>query len=146
MNGWTDSYHNSEDVTVHGLMIQPLSGVQSARSGVQSELPQAERIRAAQECVGQFVLLIFVHSTDHEDFSPFRFIFRNVYNVNLLGELWPVVVGVNDTNKHLQEEKKNVTFPQRIFKWLFEHNSILNQSSLNLVLFNLVSSKYLKTS
>lgn len=86
---------------MHSLMIQSFSGVQSACSWVESELPQAEGISATQESEGQFVLLVSVHSADLQDLGPCRFVFRDVHLIPLLRELWPVVVGVNDTNKHL---------------------------------------------
>lgn len=111
----TDSYHNSEDVTMHGLVVQALSGVQSACSRVQPELPQAEGIGAAQERVGQFVFLVFVHSTNLQDFRPCRLVFRNAYNVNLMGELRAVVVGVNDANKHLKEKIHRILFKINCF-------------------------------
>lgn len=86
---------------MHSLMVQSLSGVQSACSWVQSELPQAEGISAAQERKGQFVLLISVHSADLHDLTPCWFVFRDIHDIRLLRELRPVVVGVNDADKHL---------------------------------------------
>lgn len=101
-----DLYHDGEDMAMHSLVVQPLSGVQCACSWVESELPQAEGIGAAQECKGQFVLLVSVHSADLQDFSPSWFVFRDIHLIPLLRELWSVVVGVNDTDEHLQ--KKNI--------------------------------------
>lgn len=86
---------------MHSLMIQSLSGVQSARSRVKSELPEAEGISAAQECEGQFVLLVSVHGADLQDLGPCWFVFRDVHLVHLLRELRSVVVGVDDTDQHL---------------------------------------------
>lgn len=93
---------------MHSLMVQLLSGVQNACSWVQSEFPQAERISAAKECKGQFVLLISVHSADLQDFSTRWFVFRHIYLIITLRELGPVVVSVNDTNEHLKERNKRV--------------------------------------
>lgn len=92
---------------MHSLMVESLGGVQSACSWVQSELPQTEWICAAQECKGQFVFLIPVYSIDLQDLSPCWLVFWDVYNIDMLGELWPVIVGVNDTDKHLK--KKQIT-------------------------------------
>lgn len=99
----TDSYHHSEDVAMHGLMVQPLCGEQDACSWVQPEFAQAEWIGAAQERVGQFVFLVSVHGTDLQDLGARWLVFRDVHNVHLLGELWPVVVGVDDPDEHLKE-------------------------------------------
>lgn len=101
MSVFIDSYHNREDVAMHGLMIQTLSGVQSACSGIQSELPKAEGIGAAQESEGQFVLFVPVNSADLQDFCPGRLVFRDIHLIHVFRELGSVVVGVNDTDKHL---------------------------------------------
>lgn len=89
---------------MHSLMVQLLSGVQSACSWVKSELSQAERISTAQKCKSQFVLIIPVLCADLHDLSPFWFVFRDIHNICLLRELWSMVVGVNDTDKHLYKK------------------------------------------
>lgn len=97
---------------MHGLVIQPLCCVQGACSRVQAELPQAEGIRAAQECKGQFVLLVPVAGADLQDLRPWRFVLSHVHFIELLGELRPVVVGVDDADEHLQKTI-NTHFIQR---------------------------------
>lgn len=92
---------------MHGLVVQWLGGEQGPCSWVQAELPQAEGVGAAQECVGQLVLLVSVHCTDLHDFSTSWRVFRDVHLIILLRELWPVVVGVNDTDKDLRGEESN---------------------------------------
>lgn len=99
----TDPYHNSEGVVPHGLMVQALSGVQDACPWVQPELPEAERVSAAQEREGQLVLLVFIRGTDPQDLCLSRGVLRDTHLVSGLRELWPVVVGVYDTDKHLLE-------------------------------------------
>lgn len=99
-----DSYHHSEDVAMHGLVIQPLRGVQDARSRVQAELAQAEGIGAAQQRVGQLVFLVSVHGADLQDLGARWLVLGDTHNVHLLGELRPVVVGVDDPNEHLKKE------------------------------------------
>lgn len=96
-----DSYHHCEDVATHSLMVESLSSVQNACSWVEAELPQAEWIGAAQEGKGQLVLLVFIYSTDLQDLSPSWCVFRDIHLIPRLRELWSMVVGVNDTNKHL---------------------------------------------
>lgn len=59
------------------------------------------RISAAQEGKCQFVLLVSVHGADLQDLRPHWFVFSDVHDVHLLRELWPMIVGVNDTYKHL---------------------------------------------
>jgi len=103
---FTNSYHDGEDVTMHSLVVQSLSCVQSACSRVESELPQAEGISAAQERKGQFVLLVSVHSADLQDLGPCWLVFGDIHLIDLLRELRPVVVGVNDTDKHLEEKNE----------------------------------------
>lgn len=88
---------------VHGLMVQRLCCVQGACSWVQAELPQAEGIRAAQECKGQFVLLVPVTGADLQDLRPWRCVLSHIHFIKLLGELRPVVVGVDDADEHLQK-------------------------------------------
>lgn len=90
---------------MHSLMVQSLGSVQSTSSWVESELPQAEWIGAAEERKGQLILLVSVHSADLHDLAPRRRVFGDIDNIRLLRELWPVVVGVNDTDKHLRGEK-----------------------------------------
>lgn len=87
---------------MHGLVIQPLCCVQGACSRVQAELPQAEGIRAAQEGKGQLVLLVPVAGADLQDLRAWRFVLGHVHFVKLLGELRPVIVGVDDADQHLQ--------------------------------------------
>lgn len=101
MSVFIDSYHDCEDVAMHGLMIQTLGGVQSACSWIQSELPEAEGVGAAQQSEGQFVLFVPVNGADLQDFRPGRLVFRDIHLVHVFRELGPVVVGVNDTDKHL---------------------------------------------
>lgn len=98
---FTDSYHDGEDVTMHCLMVELFGSVQDACSWVESELPQTEGIGTAQKCKSQFVFIISVHGADLHDLSPFGFVFRHIHNIHLLRELWSMVVGVNDTDKHL---------------------------------------------
>lgn len=92
---------------MHGLVVQTLSGVQSACSRVESELAQAEGIGAAQQSKGQFVLFVSVNSVDLQDFRPGRLVFRDVHLVPLLRELGPVVVGVDDTDQHLRTQAES---------------------------------------
>lgn len=97
------SHHDSEDVAVHSLMIQPLCCVQGACSWVQAELPQAEGVGAAQEREGQFVLLVPVSGADLQDLRPWRFVLSHIDFIKRLRELWPVIIGVDDADKHLQK-------------------------------------------
>lgn len=95
---------------MHGLVVQMFSGVQNPCSRVEPELPQAEGIGAAQERVRQLVLLVSVLGNDLQDLGPCRFVFRDTYVVHLLRKLRPVVVGVDDTDKHLEEINKDIGF------------------------------------
>lgn len=90
---------------MHRLVVQSLCGVEGPRSRVQSELPQAHWIGAAQQREGQLVLLVSVRGADLHDLAPRRFVFGDVHHVHLLGELRPVVVGVDDADEHLEEEQ-----------------------------------------
>ena len=98
---WCPAYHDGEGVLAHGLMVQPLGRVQDARAGVQAELLEAEGVGAAQQGEGQLVLLILVGGDDPQDLGVGRRVLSHADVVALLGELGPVVVGVDDADQHL---------------------------------------------
>ena len=98
----TGPYHDGENVAPHRLVVQLLGRVQDARSRVQAELSQAERVGAAQEGEGHLVLLVLVGGADLQDLAVRLGVLRYAHLVPGLGELWPVVVGVDDADKHLQ--------------------------------------------
>lgn len=85
----------------HGLVVQPLGRVEGAGARVQTELLQAEGVGAAQEGKGQLVLIVFVRGTDPEHLGLWRRVLCHNHLVARLGELGPVVVGVDDTDQHL---------------------------------------------
>lgn len=86
-------------MSVHSFMVQWFSSVQFSSSRVQAELLETERVSAAQECVRQFVFLIFVCSTDGQDLSTSGGVFGDRHLVPWLRELRPMVVGVNDADR-----------------------------------------------
>lgn len=87
---------------MHRLVVESLRGVEDARPRVQPKLPEAEGIGAAQERERQFVLLVSVGGGDLQDLGPRRLVFGHVHLVPLLGELRPVVVGIDDAYEHLK--------------------------------------------
>ena len=95
------AYHDGEGVLAHGLVVQRLGRVQDARAGVQAELLEAEGVGAAQQGEGQLVLLVLVGGNDPQDLGVGRRVLGHADVVALLGELGPVVVGVDDANQHL---------------------------------------------
>jgi len=113
---------------MHRLVVQSLRGEQSARSRVESKPPQAEGIGAAQEREGQLVLLVSVRGADPQDLGPRWLVFGDVHLVHRLGELRPVVVGVNDADEHLSEQNKweriCIFFKQRKTGWLNKSKEI----------------------
>ena len=95
------AYHDGEGVLAHGLVVQCLGRVQDTRPGVQAELLEAKGVRATQQGEGQLVLLVFVGGGDPQDLGVGRRVLGHADVVALLGELGPVVVGVDDADQHL---------------------------------------------
>lgn len=101
-----DSYHDGECVLAHGLVVECLGCVQRSGSWVQAELAQAERVGAAQQCEGQFVLLILIGGAQPQNLCVGRHIFRHAHLIPRLGELRPVVVGVDHLDEDLEGGKR----------------------------------------